>query len=480
MYKYFLLFLTINSIQKINPVNENKTSDQILSLNDKVYKEYLEDNKYILILFTAHFCKKTPSILKNLEKLKKSELFITENIDIIKSDILLNPKIKEFFNITKIPELYFIKKGVHHEFKGNLNNNEDIKNFIDKKIKDKVIGIENEEELKFYEDPMVVYFFFPEEEKEDNILLLEKIKTKFNDYVFVYFSNKDLKRRFFIEKKYALIFARDFEYDDAILEKDENLTFNEIFNFLEIHKEKDILLYDEEMNNKIWHDKKTTLFFFLDKANTQEYYDNLEIFQKLSKKYKGDMYFSISPITIGYGKNLIHYFGIFEQETPIYVFVKFENNGIKKYKFSGNTFESVEESYLSFKKGKIARFYRSEKSLTNDDYFIKKIVGEDFDKKVIQNNKNVFLMIYEEGSKNCEEMALIFKKLALVYENKIIFSRFDAGLNEHKSLRIKRLPLLIYYKNGISSITYENNYNGIKNFLDKMLKSKNNFNNDEL
>lgn len=470
----FLLLITTNSL---NIKNEKVEDKKIITLNDNNYKNYLKENNYILILFTASFCKKTSKILKNLENLKKNEFFITKEIKIIKTDILINKEIKNYFHITKIPELKFIKKGVYFDFKENLNKNEKIEKFVKKKIGEKIIGIKNESELRWYQEPMVVYFFFPENESEENIFLLEKIKTKFENFVFVYFSNEDLKKKFFIKQNYAIVFVRDFEYNDILLEKNEKLNFKEIFNFLKIHKEKDILFFDENINNKIWQERNTTLFFFLKKENTQEYYDNLEIFQKLSKKYKGEMYFSISEVKEGYGINLAHHLGVnLEKAAPIYCFLKFEKKGIKKYIFFENNFAELEKKYKDFKENKLPRFYRSQKSLKNDNSLIKKIVGEDFEEKVLKNKKSVFLMVLHEGNKNTDILNKVFTKLAPVFENRIIFAKFDAGSNEHKSLRIKRFPIFIYYKNGYSSITYKQTYNEVKFFLEDMLD---NFNHDE-
>ena len=133
-------------------------------------------------------------------------------------------------------------------------------------------------------------------------------------------------------------------------------------------------------------------------------------------------------------------------------------------------------------KGKVKPYIRSEPIPEKNDNALVKLVGKNFNKEVIENDKDVLVYFVSPKCKQCQEFEPELEKLAKKIKkinNKILIAKIDATLNDVDDLQIHTFPTIVFYPGNEKDkepleIKENNNIDNIEKFIMANAFNKNN------
>ena len=214
--------------------------------------------------------------------------------------------------------------------------------------------------------------------------------------------------------------------------------------------------------------------FYDEKSNKWNEYENLMI--KISDKLNYKLKSVITDIKSVIGGKLAEKIGIKENELPSIRIIDTSGNYMKKYKIEG---ELNEKNILNFvdkwENKKIKSYVRSseEPKENNGDVFI--VVGNTFEKEVINNNKDIMVLFYSPWCYHCKALLPKYEEVAKKLKNKnnnLILMKIDAIENEVESIDNYGFPKIKFYPGNKKDKPID--YNGDKSIEDIIKFIKNN------
>ena len=113
--------------------------------------------------------------------------------------------------------------------------------------------------------------------------------------------------------------------------------------FLEEHRHPLVADFDQETANRIFGGQKTALILLSDDKDSQE----VTTFREFAKQNKGgDLIFSLSTVSSGFGQRLAEYIGV--KEGPAARFVSFKNQNLEKFVVPDITAEGLAQALKDF------------------------------------------------------------------------------------------------------------------------------------
>ena len=274
-----------------------------------------------------------------------------------------------------------------------------------------------------------------------------------------YFTNLEISESFLRDHSLrTMVVFRSFDDGRKILEIPADSTFFGLRAFLERVRWPLVLELNKITIRNIVRNRKECVILLTEQE--KEKVD--QFFNELAVVKKGELLFLKGQISKGLGAEFAARFGLGKNETDAIFIVDFSDPEFRKYKLTDLTKKGFENFLENHKTGNLRQFVRSE-SLFEDNLEngLTKIVGDNFDQKVMATNKSVVLAVYGPAFKcnNCQEFLQTFEKLAkvLAKNEELTFAKIDAFKNENINLRIRGLPILRLYKQGIKGypIDYE-------------------------
>ena len=181
----------------------------------------------------------------------------------------------------------------------------------------------------------------------------------------------------------------------------------------------------------------------------------------------------LKPISIS--AILAENINIKENELPSIRIVDTKGNYIKKYKMNGEINESnILEFIKDWENKRIKPYVKSseEPKENNGDVFI--VVGNTFEKEVINNNKDVVVLFYSPICYHCKALLPKYEEVAKRLKSKnLILSKIDAFYNEVESIENYGFPKIKLYP-GNKKDKPPIDYNGDKSVEDIIKFIKNN------
>ena len=457
--KYFIIFFIISLSQTKENIEEKgkkilfPKSENIFELKQDDYEDFIKDNKYIILIFYTQWCEQCKNIMSILEQIsiycKENNDFIIARIDTDKSQDLA-----EKFFLSKIPSIYYIIDSNPKKYNG-IFSYEEIKDFIDLKIKGPIIKFKTINEINDFVNRKNITILTTQPNE-----IFKKVSKKFEDLIF--FSqciSNECKEKY---ENSNIILLKN--YDEKIV-KFDNKTLNSdslIYFISKYSIEKGGILNNLGMQF-LFKFKRTTLIYFRSQKNNDLIkYDS--IIKKIANNYNEKMYFFISDITgdefsIKIGSffklekddipsiQIFDLTGIFGKVNSYEFDYKKYNNNEKKFFFN----EEILNKFIEdFYKGNIEKRIESE-PIPKDNFAYMTVVGKNFNDIVLLNNKNIIVLFISESCLKCNDASMKFVELATKYNKdlpnyKIEFRIMNLSFNSLKNLTINKFPSVFLFK----------------------------------
>ncbi len=461
----FLFLLLIYQTNIITCEEENKdlkfNPDEILILNDNTYEKEIKDNENILILAYApwcHYCKSFEQIYLLLNKKVKEENL---NYKISVIDATENTKFSNEYDIKSYPTLVFIIKNGNETFIYNSERTIDsILRFMHKKVYNSFYELKTNEEVnKFYSEKKVLLLStYPKETKENEIFIeLSKLN---NDLEYIICNSEDCINKY----NKDIILLKN--YDEEIIKlseieflKSKEFSINLLNKLLGSFLYKLGDMFNDKYIDYIFNNNKSSIFYVRNSKNEKETINDkiiIELGKELREKYA---FFTLD--TEGENKEFFErtneFFSLSNSERPLIIYMKIiteENTPIYKMEKKEITKETILTFINECNENKILPILDSENiPEENSETNLKLIVGKNFDKEIIENDKNVLLFCLKENCKKCDLVGDIAENLSENYKdnNELKFTVINIEKNKIRYVNeedYKKIPsIFLFLKN---------------------------------
>ncbi|KAM3399097.1 protein disulfide isomerase-like 1-4 [Capsicum galapagoense] len=419
----------------------------VVTLTNKNFSEFVEDNKYVMVEFYAPWCghckELAPEFAAAATELK------AENVHLVKIDATLENELAENYEVQGFPTIYFFVDGGHVTYSGQRTKDA-IVTWIKKKIGPGIYNItttEDAERVLTSENKVVLGFLEslvgPETEQLASASKLE------DDVNFYQTTNPNVAKLFHIEdvsKRPALVLLK--KEEEKVVHYDGQFTKAAITKFISANKLPLVTTFTRESGPSIFSSpiKKQVLLF----ATTNDTDKVFPTFQEAAKIFKGKLIFVFVNIDDeDVGKPVADYFGATGDSPKVIGYTGNENP--RKYIFDGEiTVEKLKAFGEDFLGDKLRAFYKSDPIPVNNEGDVKIVVGNNFDDIVLDESKDVLLELYAPWCGHCQSLEPTYNKLAkhLRGIQSLVIAKMDGTTNEHPQGKAEGFPTLLFFPAG--------------------------------
>ncbi len=462
-----LILLIILSFISFNFCEDEFPFDKdVIVLTDSTFDKAIQKYEYLMVFFYAPWCIRCNKFHPEYEE--AATILKKENLFLAKVDATVEKQLDKRFKLKGFPIIKLFIRGKEIEYKKERKAM-DVVNWMRRKTNGpSTINLNTEEEIeKFKKDNNVVLIYYGNNKRDIEEYI--KISRKEDEYEFGIVESENLINKY--SKKDTIILYKNYDEKERELKEINEKSIEEFINKYSSPK---LMKFDEKAANIIFNKNQSALILFADeKSNKWNEYKILmkNISDKLNYKIKvviTDIKDSISAI-------LAENINIKENELPSIRIVDTKGNYIKKYKMNGEINESnILEFIKDWENKRIKPYVKSseEPKENNGDVFI--VVGNTFEKEVINNNKDVVVLFYSPICYHCKALLPKYEEVAKRLKSKnLILSKIDAFYNEVESIENYGFPKIKLYP-GNKKDKPPIDYNGDKSVEDIIKFIKNN------
>ena len=440
----------------------------VMILTDLTFDKAIEKYEFIMIYFYAPWCIRCNKFHPEYEE--AASILRKENLILAKVDATVEKQLDKRFQLKGFPVIKLFIKGKEIEY-NKERKAINVINWMRRKTNGTAIkDINTNEEIeKFKNENDVVLIYFGDNKKDIEEFI--KMARKNDDYEFGIVKSEKLINKY--SKKGTIILYTKFDEKERELKE---IKEKEIEDFINKYSSPKLMKFDEKAANIIFDKNQSAIILFADeKSKKWNEYENLMkiISNKLNYKLKS----VITDIKSVISGKLAEKIGIKEKDLPSIRIIDTSGNYIKKYKIEG---EINEENILNFinnwENKKIKSYVKSseEPKENNEDVFI--VVGNTYEKEVINNNKDIMVLFYSPWCYHCKALLPKYEEVAKKLKkknNKLILMKINAIENEVESIDNIGFPKIKFYP-GNKKDKPPIDYNGDKSVEDIIKFIKNN------
>ncbi|KAF1494356.1 Protein disulfide-isomerase A2, partial [Pygoscelis antarcticus] len=237
----------------------------------------------------------------------------------------------------------------------------------------------------------------------------------------------------------------DFPVDPA-----QGLDVAKLTRLLHVHSLELVMEFTNETSDQIFSAKiPHHMLLFLNKSSSAQLALR-DGFRAAAGTFRGEVLFVVVDV-IGYGADVLPFFGLTPADAPTLRLVKMENN--RKYQMDQDAFSdtAIRTFIQAVLDGKVKpRLLSAEPPEDWDTRPVKVLVGKTFEQVAFDETKNVFVKFYAPWCSHCQAMAAAWEKLGERYKDHedIVIAELDATANELENITINGFPTLHYFPAG--------------------------------
>lgn len=436
----FLLFglsLCNNKTVKIEEPTYEKEGN-IYLLDNSNFDEFTK-SRFSFVFFYHH---NTPQILnEQFESAANTLKEKNENITLCKVNYDTEKKILKKYNIMSSNSFYLFRKGFVQEYRGTQSSY----NFIEyclEKIKHRLIKMpfQNFNQTILDNKGVFVIYFGNNKIKAS---IVERVSYQIEEYPFYHLS--DVLTIGQNKRKLGQV-AIYKNFDEKINIFEGKLNEENLIKFIEKYSKPLVQTMSKEILYKIYQRKIPYAFYFQDDYNETE---ELKFLREIAKENRGKINFVVSKLEGSNGESEIS--KQFKVKNDSFLGIVDGREKMKRYILEEKiTKESTEKFINNFLDGKLKPVYISQDLPENSNENVLTLVGNNFKKEVLENNKDVLVNFYSPNCPHCNQLSPIYEELAkkLKQNKDLVIAKFDAVNNGYEGIDIRAFPTIYLYRAG--------------------------------
>ena len=443
----------------------------VIVLTDSTFDKAIEKYEYLLVYFYAPWCIRCNKFHPEYEK--AASVLRKENLFLAKVDATVEKKLDKRFQLTGFPVVKLFIKGKEIEY-NKERKSLDLINWMRRKTTGPATqNLETNDDIdNFKKENDVVLIYYG-----DNKLDIEeyiKAARKNDEYQFGVVKSNDLINKY--SKKGTIVLYK--KYDEKKRELKEIKEKN-IEDFINKYSSPKLMKFDEKSANMIFDKNQSALILFADEKS-KKWAEYEQLMKKISDKLNYKLKIIITDIKDVLSAKLSEKLTVKENNLPTIRIIDTTGQYIKKYKMEEDLNEKNILKFVdNWENKKIKSYVKSEDipKDNNGDVFI--IVGNTFEKEVINNKKDVMVLFYSPWCYHCKALLPKYEEVAKTLKNKntnLLLTKINAIENEIESIDDYGFPKIKFYP-GNKKDKPPIDYNGDKSVEDIIKFIKNNADN---
>ncbi|KAJ1650988.1 protein disulfide-isomerase precursor [Dispira simplex] len=440
---------------------EAAVDSDVLVLTESNFNDAIRDNDLMMVEFYAPWCGHCKNLAPEYEK--AATALKPKGISLAKVDCVAENELCSKHGVDGYPTLVTFRKGQVDGPKKyeKARKAQSIVSYLEKQQGSAVksVSADDLEDVKV-SDEVVVIGFFDSEDSESYKAFTEAAEKHRDDYTFASSTDSELAKGQGVEGSAVIIYHKTGEKGDPLVEKDVLIDVNALSRHIRVNSLP--LVQDVGPENYASYEKAglPLAFAFYSPKNENMREMVVELVTPAAKKLRG----KINVVLIdgdkygGSANNL--------NLKPEWPALGVEGNDRLKYPMDQSlemTEESVESFLTDVAEGKAKPFLKSEPIPESNDASVKVVVGDEFEKLVMDPTKDVLIEFYAPWCGHCKKLAPIYEELGEKYagHDSLIIAKMDATTNDIPVLAaefdVTGFPTIKLVKRGTNDIV---NYSG--------------------
>ena len=436
-----IILLILLSLIPFNTCEDEFPFDKdVLVLTDLTFDKAIEKYEYIMVYFYAPWCIRCNKFHPEYEK--AASILRKENLYLAKVDATVEKQLDQRFQLRGFPIIKLFIRGKEIEY-NKERNAVDVINWMRRKTNGPATENLNtiEEVEKFKKENEVVLIYFGDDKKDIEEFI--KVARNNDDYQFGIIKSEDIIKMY--SKKRSIILYKKYDEKERELREIKEKNIEEFINKYSYPK---LMKFDKNAGNIIFDKNQSAIILFADETS-DKWADYEKLMKKISDKLNYKLKVVITDIKNIISAKLAERINIKENDLPCIRIIDTNKKYMKKYKMEG---ELNERNILKFiedwENNKIKSYVKSSEipKVNDEDVFI--LVGNTFEKEVINNNKDVMVLFYSPLCFHCKALIPKYEEIAKKLKDKnknLILAKINVMENEVESIGDYGFPKIKFY-----------------------------------
>ena len=246
----------------------------------------------------------------------------------------------------------------------------------------------------------------------------------------------------------------------------DNFSSDNIIKFYNLYSTPKVIEFSAQTSSTLFSKRQNSLLIFSSRIKDEFLQLKKLLEEKIWPKVNEKLKLFIADIDEGMSVRLAEYCGAKDKDIPIaYILEPITQNPIKYRLQEKITEESLNKFISLWENKKIKPFMKTEPEIDNTDSEVFSLVGTNYKKYVIDNDKDIMIYFYAPWCEKCKNFYPKYERLArkLNIKNKdLIFAKMDVTENDIEYFAVNKYPTIKFYpgnKKDVEPINISNKLN---------------------
>ena len=457
----FIISFSFNSCEEQFPLEND-----VIVLTEANFDKAINKYEYLMVFFYAPWCIRCKNFHPEYEKAART--LRKENLFLAKVDATVEKNLDKRYEFTGYPAIKLFIKGKDIDY-NKARNEVEVVNWMRRKTNGPATKTLNssEEIEKFKNDNDVVLMYFGNNKKD--IEEYTRAARKIDDFNFGIVEKEDIISKY--SKKGNIVLYKNFDEGKRELTKIKMENIKELINKYSSPK---LMKFNEKAAYFIFDKKLPALILFAEEKSPK-WVEYEKLMLNISEKLNYKLKVVLTDIKGVKAAKLAEKLNVNINDFPSIRIVDTSGKYIKKYNMDKNNIN--ERDILKFvndwENKKLKSYVKSSEEPKDNDGDVFIVVGNTYEKEVINNEKDVVILFY---SPLCYKCKALLPKYEIVAEKlksknpKLLLAKIDGIENEVETIDDHTFPKIRLYpgnKKNKQPIEYngDNSVNNIIKFI---------------
>jgi len=432
----FIISFIFNSCEEQFPLEND-----VIVLTEANFDKAINKYEYLMVFFYAPWCIRCKNFHPEYEKAAKT--LRKENLFLAKVDATVEKNLDKRYEFTGYPAIKLFIKGKDIDY-NKARNEVEVVNWMRRKTNGPATKTLNssEEVEKFKNENDVVLIYFGNNKRD--IEEYTRAARKIDDFNFGIVEKEDIINKY--SKKGNIVLFKNFDERKREL---TNIKLENIEELINKYSSPKIMKFNEKAAYFIFDKKLPALILFAEERSPK-WVDYEKLMINISEKLNYKLKVVLTDIKGVKAAKLAEKLNININDFPSIRIVDTSGKYFKKYKMEKNNIN--EKDILKFvndwENKKIKSYVKSSEEPKDNDGDVFVVVGNTYEKEVINNDKDVVILFY---SPLCYKCKALLPKYEIVAEKlksknpKLLLAKIDGIENEVETIDDHSFPKIRFY-----------------------------------